>query len=497
MSKEIVQMIKVLAAEKDVSAEDIFQGVEAALAIAAGKSQHGLARATLDRHLGEITYFRRWKVVEDEDYKEFDHHDELITFDSALHKTLEEAQKINPQFKVGDFVEEPMAAEGLGRISAQTVKQVILQKVREAERTQVAEAYRDRVGQIVNGTVKRTTRDYIAIDLGDNAEAILKREDMLPREAVRVGDRIRACLYEISDDPKGPQLLVSRTSPGMLMELFRIEVPEIAEEVIEIKAAARDPGSRAKIAVKTNDGRIDPIGACIGMRGARVQAVSNELGGERVDVILWNDDPAQFVINAISPAEVASIVMDEDKKSMDIAVEEHQLSQAIGRNGQNIRLATQLSGWTLNMMTTEELKKKSASEDEGVLKIFMDSLDVDEEVATVLVDEGFTSLEQIAYVPIKELLDIEGFDEEIVNELRERAVKALENNKSGKRKAPAKDLLEMAGMTPALAHQLADHGVVTMEDLAEQAVDDLLEMVSINEKEAAKLIMTAREPWFK
>jgi N utilization substance protein A len=496
MSKQIVEMIKVIAAEKDIPAEDIFQGLEIALATAASKDQHCHVKARLDRNSGDISYVRVWEVVEDEDYESINQYDELIEFSPAIHKTLKEAKEINAELNVGDFIEEPIMIEG-GRISAQTTKQVILQKVREAERTQMAELYRERLNQLVNGSVTRVTRDNIIVNLNDGAEAILPREEMLPREALRPGDRIRACLYKISTDLKGPQLYISRASKGMLIELFRIEVPEISEEIIEIKAAARDPGSRAKIAVKTNDGRIDPIGACIGMRGARVQAVSNELGGERIDVILWNDNPAQFVINAMAPAEVASIVMDEDRKTMDVAVEEAQLAQAIGRNGQNIRLVSEMSGWTLNVMTTDELQKKNAKENENVTKVFVDELDVDEEVATVLADEGFTSLEEIAYVPVKELLGIEGFDEDIVNELRERAKLAIEKRKISSGKVPAKDLLEMKGMTPALANQLAEQGIVTMEDLAEQAVDDLLEIVKMSEKEAAALIMTAREPWFK
>ena len=374
-----------------------------------------------------------------------------------------------------------MESVEFGRIAAQKAKQVIIQKVQEAERSQVANAYRERLGQLVTGIVKKVTREFIILDLGNNAEAVLPRSEMIPHEAVRVGDRLRAYLYEIRTDLKGPQMVVSRTRPEMLIELFKIEVPEIGEELIEIKAAARDPGSRAKIAVKTNDGRIDPIGACVGMRGARVQAVSSELGGERVDIVLWDDNPAQLVINAMAPAEVASIVVDEDSHTMDIAVKDEQLSQAIGRNGQNVRLASDLTGWRLNVMTEDQAKAKSAAEEENVLQLFKDKLGVDEDVAQILAEEGFTSLEEIAYVPLQEMLEIEGFDQPLVEALRERAkaallTKAIAEEQELEKAKPAEDLLTMEGMDRHLAYVLANHGIVTREDLAEQSVDDLLEI---------------------
>ncbi len=352
----------------------------------------------------------------------------------------------------------------------------------------------------MTGVAKKVIRDYILLDLGNNAEAILPRPEMIPHEAMRNGDRVRAYLYEIRSDVKGPQMSVSRTRPEMLIELFKIEVPEIGEELIEIKGAARDPGSRAKIAVKTNDGRIDPIGACVGMRGSRVQAVSSELGGERIDIVLWDDNPAQLVINAMAPAEVASIIVDEDSHTMDIAVKEEQLSQAIGRGGQNVRLASELTGWTLNVMTEAQVKAKTTAEAENVAQLFKDKLGVDEDIANVLVEEGFSSLEEIAYVPIQEMEEIEGFDEELVEALRERAKGALLTKAIAEEqeleKEPAQDLLEMEGMEKNLAYLLARNGIITREDLAEQSVDDLLDLGEIDQQTAAKLIMTARQPWF-
>ena len=370
-----------------------------------------------------------------------------------------------------------------------------MQKVREAEREQISDQYESKLLQVISGSVKRVTRDNIILDLGGNAEAVILREEMLPRETVRMNDRVRALLKEIVRDRKGPQLMASRSCPEMLVELFRIEVPEIGEETIQIKAVARDPGSRSKLAVKTNDGRIDPIGACIGMRGSRVQAVSNELGGERVDIVLWEDNPAQFVINAMAPAEVASIVVDEENHAMDIAVTEDQLSQAIGRNGQNVKLASSLTGWTLNVMTESEAESKSQKEAESALSLFVEHLDVDDDMAAALIEEGFGTLEEIAYVSKAELLAIEGFDEELVDELRNRAEKAIEGG-AGRAK-PAADLLALEGMDDALAAALAAKGIVTQEDLAEQATDDVIDIPGLDEKRAADLIMLAREPWFE
>ncbi len=378
---------------------------------------------------------------------------------------------------------------------------MIIQKVREAERAKIARQYTHRIGQLIIGVVKKVTRDSVTLDMGENAEGILLREEMIPREAFRTNDRIRAYLFDVRDDRRGPQLLLSRTRPKMLVELFKIEVPEIGEEVIEIKAAARDPGSRAKIAVKTNDGRIDPIGACVGMRGSRVQAVSNELGGERIDIVLWDDNPAQLVINAMAPAEVSSIVVDEESHSMDISVDESQLSQAIGRSGQNIRLASELTGWNLNVMSEADMSKKHENESLAHKQEFMDKLDVDEDIADVLVSEGFTSLEEIAYVPKEELHAVEEFDEDVADELQRRASDYLLTqeiaNQEGKQEgAPAADLLALASMTPDLAQQLTNNGVGTQEDLAEFAVDELVEILGIDEELAAKLIMEARAPWF-
>jgi N utilization substance protein A len=374
--------------------------------------------------------------------------------------------------------------------------------VREAERALVVDAYKEQVGELITGVVKKASRESVILDLGNNAEAIMYRDDMLPRETFRPGDRVRALLYAIKPEARGAQLFVSRTKPEMLIELFRVEVPEIGEEMIEIKGAARDPGSRAKIAVKSNDKRIDPVGACVGMRGSRVQAVSSELGGERVDIVLYDDNPAQYVINAMAPAEVASIIVDEDQHSMDIAVEEDNLAMAIGRSGQNIRLASQLTGWELNVMTVAEMNEKHQAENSKVISLFMDKLEIDEDFATVLAEEGFTSLEEIAYVPVSELLDIEGFDEDIVNELRERAqaaltTQALASEEQLENLEPAEDLLKLPGMTTHLAYALASRGVVTLEDLAEQGVDEIVDIDELDEQKAGELIMAARNIcWF-
>ncbi|MEM9242628.1 MAG: transcription termination factor NusA [Pseudomonadota bacterium] len=495
INQEALQMIEIVANEKDIPLEDIFNALETALSAAISKRMQYNARVVVNRQTGDYSVFRRWQVVESMAHTGInDNLDHPAAFNPELHIILADAKEIDNELEVGDFVEETVEAIDLGRIAAQTAKQVILQKVRESERHQVTEAYQDSVGKIISGTVKRVTRDAVILELADNAEAVLPREEMLPKEAVRINDRLRAYLYDIRPEAKGPQLFVSRACNEMLAELFTIEVPEINEEIIEIKAVARDPGSRAKIAVKTNDGRIDPIGACIGMRGARVQAVSSELGGERVDVILWDDNPAQFVINAMVPAEVASIFVDEDKRTMDIAVEESQLSQAIGRSGQNIRLASKLSDWTLNVMTTDDLRAKQEKEESTTTTFFINNLDIDEEMAKVLVEEGFTNLEEIAYVDKSELLAIEGFDDEIVDELQARAKEKIEQQGHHK---PAADLINMNGMDSDLAYLLASKGIVTMDDLAEQSVDDLLEITNLNEERAAKLIMTAREPWFK
>lgn len=502
MSKEIPLKLIVgtVSNEKGVSEEVIFQAIEAAL-ISATKKKYGAdieVRVVIDRKTGSYETFRVWTVVADPESGE--NSDEGLEF-PVKEIFLREALTRKPNVKVGDTVEEPMESVEFGRIAAQTAKQVILKKVREAEHENVAEEFRKKKGQLVTGVVKKTSREAIIMDLGGNAEAILRKEDMLPREAVRPGDRLRCYLLDVITEARGPQLVLSRTCNEMLIELFKLEVPEVGEGIIEIKSAARDPGVRAKIAVKTNDGRIDPVGACVGMRGARVQAVSNELGGERVDIILWDDNPAQLVMNAMAPAEVVSIVVDEDTHTMDIAVAEEHLSQAIGRNGQNVRLASQLTGWELNVLTDAEAKARTAAEQEQLLSVFTENLQVDNEVATVLIEEGFTSLEEIAYVPVQELLEIDGFDEEIVNELRTRAkdillTQAIASEEKLGEKTPAQDLLDLPGMDKQLAFTLASKGVLTRDDLAELAVDDLIDIPGLDESKAAELIMAARAHWF-
>ena len=493
MSKEILLVVDSVSNEKGVPKEVIIDALEVALATATKKryEEDVDLRVSIDVTTGEYSTFRRWRVIGDNDEMEFP--------GALLHIT--DAEEKDASLQVGDYYEIPVESVEFGRIAAQTAKQVIVQKVREAERAQVVEAYLSRVGELVNGQVKKVTRDAVIVDLGNNAEAVLPREDWIPRETFRVGDRLRALLKEIRPEARGPQLSLSRTSPVMLIELFKIEVPEIADGVIEILGAARDAGSRAKIAVKTNDGRIDPIGACVGMRGSRVQAVSGELGNERIDIVLWDDNVAQLAINAMSPAEVVSIVVDEETRSMDIAVSADNLAQAIGRGGQNVKLASELVGWELNIMTEEQAAEKHDEEAGTVMETFMAQLDVDEDVAIVLVEEGFSTLEEIAYVPIEEMIAIEGFDVDIVEELRARAKSALTlielaNEEELGSVEPAADLLEMEGMDKRLAYVLAKAGIVTMEDLAEQAVDDLLEIEGMDEARAGELIMTARAPWF-
>ncbi len=494
MSKEILMVADAVSNEKGVSRAVIFEAIESALATATKKLRDDEeidCRVAVNRDTGEYETFRVWTVVEDEDYLE-----------EASQLTLEQAAEKDKSLAIGDTYEEKIDNVEFGRIAAQTAKQVIVQKVREAEREIVISEYEHRVGELVAGTVKKVTRDNIIVDLGNNAEALLPRDQMIPRETFRIGDRMRAILTEVSSEQRGPQLFLSRTSADMLIELFKIEVPEIAEEVIEIKAAARDPGSRAKIVVSTNDGRIDPVGACVGMRGSRVQVVSNELANERIDIILWDDNPAQLVINSMAPAEVASIIVDEDSHTMDIAVEEDNLAQAIGRNGQNVRLSSELTGWTINVMSEEEAAAKQQQEASTFIEMFMQKLDVDEDVSEVLVQEGFTSLEEIAYVPLDEILAIEGFDEEIANELRNRAkdallTQAIASEEDLSSANIADDLLNMEGMDDTLALQLAKKGILNMEDLAEQSVDELIDIEGMDEERAGELIMTARAPWFE
>ncbi|CAI8776533.1 transcription termination factor NusA [Pseudomonas sp. YuFO20] len=493
MSKEVLLVVESVSNEKGVPASVIFEALELALATATKKRFEDEVdlRVEINRHTGAYETFRRWTVVEEENLD-----------DPAIETWPSKVAETHPGAKVGDVVEEKIESIEFGRIAAQTAKQVIVQKVREAERAQVVDAYRERLGEIISGTVKKVTRDNVIVDLGNNAEALLAREDIISRETFRVGVRLRALLKEIRTENRGPQLILSRTAPEMLIELFRIEVPEIAEGLIEVMAASRDPGSRAKIAVRSKDKRIDPQGACIGMRGSRVQAVSGELGGERVDIVLWDDNPAQFVINAMSPAEVAAIIVDEDAHAMDIAVGADNLAQAIGRGGQNVRLASQLTGWTLNVMTESDIQAKQQAETGDILRNFIDELEVDEELAQVLVDEGFTSLEEIAYVPLEEMLNIDGFDEEIVNELRARAkdrllTKAIATEEKLADAHPAEDLLSLEGMDKDLAMELAVRGVITREDLAEQSIDDLLDIDGIDDDRAGKLIMAARAHWFE
>ena len=494
MSKEILMVADAVSNEKGVSRSVIFEAIESALATATKKlydKEEIGCRVSVDRDTGDYETFRVWTIVDEDEYEE-----------EGSQFTLEQANEKDKSLDIGDTWEEKIDNVEFGRIAAQTAKQVIVQKVREAEREIVISEYKDRVGELVAGTVKKVTRDNIIVDLGKNAEALLPRDQMIPRETFRIGDRMRALLTDVESEQRGPQLFLSRTSPDMLIELFKIEVPEIAEEIIEIKAAARDPGSRAKIVVTTNDGRIDPVGACVGMRGSRVQVVSNELANERIDIILWNDNPAQLVINSMAPAEVASIIVEEDSHTMDIAVEEENLAQAIGRNGQNVRLSSQLTGWTINVMSEEEAADKQQQEASSFKEMFMQQLDVEDEVGEVLVQEGFTSLEEIAYVPLDEILVIEGFDEEIANELRNRAkdallTQAIASQEDLSSANIADDLLNMEGMDDELALALAKKGILCMEDLAEQSIDELNDVENMDEGRAGKLIMTARAPWFE
>lgn len=493
-NKEILLVVDAVSNEKGVPKEVIFQAIEAALEMATRKRYEMKldAQVVIDRVTGDYETFRQWLVVDDDD-EEFESEDTQIKLSDALTKQKD--------LEVGGYIREPMDSVEFGRIAAQTAKQVIVQKVREAERAQVVEQYQEKLGQMIYGTVKRVERGNVLLDLGGNAEAIIPREEMIPRESFRTGDRVRGYLKEIRSENRGPQLTVSRVAPELLIELFRLEVPEISDDLIEIKGAARDAGLRAKIAVLAKESRIDPVGACVGMRGSRVQAVTNELAGERVDIILWDEDPARFAINAMAPAEVLSIVVDEDAHSMDIAVEDEQLSQAIGRGGQNVRLASQLTGWELNVMSSADADKKAESEIGDLIKIFMRDLDVDEDVALILAQEGFSSLEEVAYVPEQEMLDIEEFDADIVAELRSRSrdvllTRAIANEEQLESAEPAQDLLDMEGITQELALNLASKGIATMDDLAEQAVDELVEIDGIDAEKAAILIMKARESWF-
>ncbi|MEY3743427.1 MAG: hypothetical protein RLZZ541_482 [Pseudomonadota bacterium] len=487
MSREILLLVDALAHEKNVTKEVIFVALELALASATKKKHHDDAdvRVAINRETGEYETFRRWQYVE---------YDLLENSNYQIDEESEHAKGLT----IGEYYEEPLESIEFGRIGAQAAKQVILQKVREAEREQILEDFLARDEKLVTGVIKRMEKGNAIIEVG-RIESLLPREQMIPKENLRVGDRVRAYLSRIERGGRGPQLILSRVTPDFLVRLFELEVPEIEEGLLEIRAAARDPGLRSKIAVKSNDQRIDPVGTCVGMRGSRVQAVTGELAGERVDIVLWSIEPAQFVINAMSPAEVTSIVVDEDTHSMDVVVDEEQLALAIGRNGQNVRLASELTGWTLNILTVDQAAQKNQDEFSGVSQLFMDKLDVDAEVAEILVQEGFSTLEEIAYVPLAEMNEIEAFDEDTIEELRKRARAALLTEAIAKEEGvdeAAQDLLTMEGMDDETAHLLASKGVSTMDNLAELAVDELVELTQMDEERAKTLIMTARAPWF-
>lgn len=496
-NKEILLVVEVFSNEKEIDKEIVFQAIESALEAATIKRHANQikARVAVDRKTGDYVTHRIWEVVEAIDEKT----GRVESPETQV--SLEVARLDDPDCQIGDLVEEEIESVEFGRIAAQTAKQVIIHKVREAERRKIVEAYKNRVGELITGIVKRIEKGSLYLDLGGHVEAYIAKEDMIPREAVRVGDRIRGYLKDVRSEPRGPQLFVSRTAPELLIALFRLEVPEVGEGLISVLGAARDPGARAKVAVKSNDPRLDPVGACVGMRGSRVQSVSNELAGERVDIILWNPSDAQYVINAMSPAEIQSIIVDEDKHSMDLAVNADNLSQAIGRGGQNIRLATQLTGWELNVIDASKAEENNEAETNKIVQLFVEQLDVDEDIALILVEEGFNTVEEVAYVPVTEMLEIEGFDEDLVNELRSRAkdallISAIAAEEVIEAAEPAQDLLDMEGMDAELAHDLSSHGIITMDDLAEQSIDDLLSISGMSEERAAKLIMKAREPWF-
>ena len=494
--KEILQVVEAVSNEKGLPHETIFEAIEAALASAARRRnpEDIEVRVAIDRDTGDYEAFRRWEVIsDDEEEAELESQDRQIR--------LTEAREYDDSLDVGDHIEEPMQPPEFGRIAAQAAKQVIVQRVRQAERAQVVEAFEERVGELVSGQIKRMEKGGIMLDLGENAEAFIPSRHTIPGETARTNDRLRGYLYEVRPELRGPQLFVSRTMNEFLIELFNLEVPEIGQDLLELKGAARDPGRRAKIAVHALDSRTDPIGACVGMRGSRVQAVSNELAGERIDIILWDENPAQFVINAMAPAEVHSIVVDEDSNSMDIAVEEENLSQAIGRGGQNVRLASELTGWNLNVMTIEQAEQKSETEAGTLLEMFKIKLDVDEEVASILVQEGFTNIEEVAYVPESELLEVEEFDESVVSELRQRARDALltqmiASEEQLEEHKPEQDLLDLEGMTDTIAYRLAEKEIRSRDDLAECAVDEIEDIEDLDPELAAELIMSARAHWF-
>ena len=490
MSKELLLVVDAVANEKGVPREVIFDAIEAALASAAKKryaDQDVLARVVIDHKDGSYVTYRRWEVVADD----------VVMESPDRQIRLMDVIEDDENAQVGDWIEEVIENPDFGRIAAQAAKQVIVQRVREAERQQVVDAWIDRVGELITGVVKRVERGNVYVDLGGNAEGFIAKDKGIPRDVLRAGDRVRGYLAEVRSEPRGPQLFISRAAPEFMIELFKLEVPEVGQGLVEIKACARDPGDRAKIAVLSHDPRTDPIGACIGMRGSRVQAVTNELNGERVDIVLWNENPASFVINAMAPAEVQSIIVDEDRHSMDLAVAEERLAQAIGKGGQNVRLASRLTGWQLNVMTAEQVQAKSEAEQATARQLFMDKLEVDEEIAAILVGEGFGTVEEIAYVPVGELLAVDGFDEDIVEELRARARDALLNDALAVEEAgegPAEDLLAVDGMDEATAEALAANGVRTSEDLSDLAADEILDfgIEGMDQERAAALILAAR-----
>jgi len=490
MSREMLLLVDALAREKNVSKDIVFGALELALASATKKRIHDEAdvRVSVDRETGEFETFRRWQVVPDNEY-----------VNEFLEVPLSEAQKDDPDVEPGDSLEEPLEPIDFGRIGAQAAKQVILQKIRDAEREQILADFLERKEHVVYGTIKRMERGNAIVEAG-KIEAMLPRDQMIPKENLRVGDRVRAYLLRIDRNARGPQIILSRTAPEFIIRLFDLEVPEISDGLMELKACARDPGLRAKIAVKSNDPRVDPIGTCVGLRGSRVTAVRNEIGGENIDIVLWSADPAQFVIGALAPAEVSSIVVDEEKHSMDVVVDEDNLAIAIGRNGQNVRLASELTGWTINLMTQDESVKRAEAEYAVTRVTFMEKLDIDEELADLLIEEGFSSLEEVAYVPLAEMLEIEGLDEEIVNELRNRARNVLLTEAivtEEQLEGVADDLLNLEGMTRELAAKLAAGSIMTRDDLAELAVDELVELTGIDEERAKELILKARAHWFE
>ena len=490
MSRDILLLVDALAREKNVARDIVFAALESALASATKKRIHDDAdvQVVIDRDSGDYTSVRRWLVMPDDE----------VTNDEAEMGIID-ARELDPAIECGDYIEEALEPIDFGRIGAQAAKQVILQKIRDAEREQVLNDFLERKEFLVSGSIKRMERGNAIIEVG-RLEAVLPRDQQIPRENLRVGDRVKAYLLKIDRGARGPQLVLSRTAPEFLMKLFELEVPEIEDGLLELKACARDPGLRAKIAVKSNDQRIDPIGTCVGLRGSRVTAVRNEIGGEQIDIIVWAADPAQFVVAALQPAEVVSIVVDEDAHAMDVVVDENNLAIAIGRSGQNVKLASELTGWTINLMSEQESAEKTAQEQQGLRALFMEKLDVDEDIADILIEEGFSSLEEIAYVPLAEMLEIDAFDEDTVNELRNRARNVLLTEAivtEEQLENVADDLLGLDGMEKSLAARLAQHGVRTRDDLADLAVDELVEMVGIDEEKAKALISVARAHWFE